>query len=80
MIWMILAMGGAPGAAVNNTAERASDGGNILWPMFLLALFAVVSWKLWKFARRTLVKLPNDWESKFWADYNDWRGDPTNRV
>ena len=76
----ILAVGGPAGAAVNSAAETAGDGGSILWPMFLLALFAVCAWKLFKFSRRHLVKMPKDWEDRFWEDFYEWRGDPTNRV
>jgi len=76
----LLAVGMPPTAPTQSAAEAASSGSSILWPMFLLALFAVCAWKLFKFSRRHLVKMPKDWEDRFWEDFYEWRGDPTNRV
>jgi len=76
----LLAMGGSPGAAVNSAAERAGDGGSLLWPLFLLGVFCYLGWRLYKFSRRTFVKLPKQWDDKFWEDFYAWRGEPENRV
>lgn len=70
----------SPAATVESIAQRSSSGDSILWPLFLLGLFAFVSWKLWKYARRNFVKLPKDWETKFWDDFEKWRQDPLSRV
>jgi predicted permease len=68
-----------PVTTPESVAQTSGSGDSIMWPLFLLALFAVVSWKLWKYARRNFVKLPKDWETQFWLDFDNWRGDPLNR-
>jgi len=88
VIEFILSAGTLPpiGVGPETVSSPVSSGdASVIWPMFLLALFAVVAWKVWKFSRRVRSgalpkRLPKDWEDKFWYDFNDWRGDPTNRV
>jgi hypothetical protein len=81
----LLAMGGSPGAAVNSAAERAGDGGSLLWPLFLLGVVAYIGYRIWKFSRvvreQELPKrLAKNWEDQFWLDFDRWREDPLNRV
>ena len=84
MLFDLIAAGIGPGAVPGSAATTASDGGSILWPMFLMALFAVVAVKVWQFSRRVKAgalprRLPKDWEDKFWSDLAAWRADPLNR-
>ena len=80
VISLIAAIGQPPSAAVRSVAETSGSGDSIMWPMFLLALFAVLAWKTFKYSRRHLVKLPKNWDDQFWADFYEWRGEPENRV
>jgi len=87
VIASILAAGVQPiGVGPEDVTVSAPAGdASVIWPMFLLALFAYGAWQVWKFSRRVRAgalprRLAKDWETGFWADYNAWRDDPTNRV
>ena len=83
-----LASAGLPPIGVGpEDVTMSTSGGDasVIWPMFLLALFSYGAWQVWKFSRRIRAgalprRLAKDWEIGFWADFNAWRDDPTNRV
>ena len=57
-----------------------SGGPSLLWPLLMMLLFGFIAYQVFMYWRRSHVRLAKDWEDKFWIDFYEWRGEPTNRV